>query len=71
MNNEIKICNKCDSINIKTIIPKIKQLDSTCDIKIGCCNFCTICRENAFLIKNGIPIIAKDEDSLIEKLKSK
>lgn len=70
MKNEIKICDKCEYININTIVPKIKQLDDTCDIKIGCCNFCGMCKTSAFLIKNGIPITAKNEDLLIEKLKS-
>ena len=70
MKNEIKICNNCKFINIKTIIPKIRQLDKDSEIKVGCCNFCSMCKESAFLIKNGIPLTAKDEDLLIEKLKS-
>lgn len=69
MKNEIKICDNCKYININTIVPKIRQLDEFCDIKIGCNKVCSMCKSGAYLIKNGIPITAKDEDGLIEKLK--
>lgn len=69
MKNEIRICDKCKFINIKKIVPKIKEIDPNCTIKIGCCNFCGMCKECAFAIKNGIPLTAKTEDLLIEKLK--
>lgn len=69
--NKIGICNKCKGVNYKSIIQKIKELDNTIQINIGCQNFCGIGRTKPFVILNHIPIIANNEDELLDKIKEK
>ncbi len=64
-----KICDKCKGTNTKTLIPKLKEIDSNAEIQIGCQNFCGIGRSKNFVIVNHTPIIALNEDELIEKVK--
>lgn len=71
MNNQFRICNKCKATNIKTLIPRLKQLDSEAEIVIGCQNFCGIGQTKSFVIVNHVPIIADNEDELIKKVKEK
>lgn len=65
----IKICDKCAATNIKTLIPKLKQLDTRIEIKLGCQNMCGVGRTKPFAIINSKSITAKTEDELIEKIK--
>lgn len=69
--NKIGICNKCNGVNYESIIQKIKELDNTIQINIGCQNFCGIGRTKPFVILNHIPIIANNEDELLDKIKEK
>lgn len=69
MNNEFRICDKCKATNVDTLMPRLKELDPNCDIKVGCQNFCGIGMTKSFAIVNNIPIIATNEDELIEKIK--
>ncbi len=68
--NQFRICNKCKAINSKSLISKLKELDDSAEIIIGCQNFCGIGRNKNFVIMNHIPIIADSEDELIEKIKT-
>lgn len=63
-----KICDKCKGTNIKTLVPKLKEMENA-EIEIGCQNFCGIGRSKPFVIVNHIPIIAESEDELIEKVR--
>ena len=65
----IKICDKCRGTNVETLVPRIKEILPDAEIQIGCQNFCGIGQTKAFLILNHKPIIAENEDELIEKLK--
>lgn len=69
MSNEFRICDRCKAINIKTLVPKLKQLDSRATIQIGCQNVCGIGKTKPFAIVNHIPIIAESEVGLIERIK--
>ena len=71
MSNEFRICDKCRGTNIRTLVPKLKEIDSEASIIIGCQNLCGIGRTKSFAIVNHIPIIAPNEDSLIEEIKKK
>ena len=55
-----KICDKCKGTNIKTLVPKLKEIDKNAKIEIGCQNFCGIGRDKCFVVVNHIPIIAKN-----------
>ena len=38
MINEFRICDRCKATNVNTLIPKLKEIDSACKIKVGCQN---------------------------------
>jgi uncharacterized protein YuzB (UPF0349 family) len=67
--NEFRICDKCKGTNIKTLVPRLKEIDKNADIKIGCQNFCGIGMTKSFAIVNMMPIVADNEDELIVKIK--
>lgn len=67
--NKFNICDKCRGTNIKTLISKLKKLDSNATINIGCQNVCGIGRTKPFVICNDRLIVADTEEELIEKVK--
>lgn len=69
MNNEFRICDRCKATNITSLVPKLKELDRDANIVIGCQNFCGIGRTKSFAIVNHIPVIAENEEQLIQKIK--
>lgn len=64
-----KVCDKCKAINIKTLVPKLKELVPNANIDIRCHNLCGIGRSKPFVIVNHIPIIANTEEELIDLVK--
>ena len=71
MNNEFRVCDKCKGTNIKTLIPKLKEMDANATIIVGCQNLCGIGRTKSFVVMNHIPIIADNEDMLILEIEKK
>lgn len=69
MHNEFRICDRCKATNVDTLIPRLKELDSDSKIKVGCQNFCGIGMKKSFAIVNNIPVIAENQDELIDKIK--
>ncbi|MGU3470590.1 DUF1450 domain-containing protein [Paenibacillus sp. D51F] len=67
--NDIRVCEKCNFMRLKTIIPKLQKLDPAADIKIGCKSYCGPCGKRAFVFINGRYIAAPTEDEVIEKVK--
>ena len=67
--NKIGICDKCKSINYRSIVKKIRQLDSNIRVIVGCQNMCGIGRKKPFVILNNKPIIGENEEDLIKKIK--
>lgn len=66
-----KLCDRCKGTNVKTLVPKLKELNPDAEIQIGCQNFCGIGRSKSFVIIDHMPIIAETEEQLIEKVKEK
>lgn len=66
--NKFKICDKCKATNVKTLVNRLKEIDSTADISIGCVSVCGIGRNKSFVILNDILITAENENELIEKV---
>lgn len=66
---KIKICDKCKSTNIKTLVPKLKDQFSIEKLEIGCINYCGIGRTKIVIIANNYPIIGDNEEDVINKLK--
>lgn len=69
MANDIRICDKCRHIRVKTMLPKLAQLIPEQDIRVGCKSYCGPCARKAFVFVNGRYITASTEDEAIEKAK--
>lgn len=67
--NQFRVCDKCKGTNINSLLPKLKEIDSTAEIIIGCQNFCGIGARKPFVICNHVPIVADTEEDLINKIK--
>lgn len=63
-----KVCDRCKGTNIKTLLPKLKELNQDAQIQVGCQNFCGIGRSKSFVIVDYIPIVAENENELLEKV---
>lgn len=67
--NEFKTCNKCSGFDSTELVEKLKKIDSTAKVMVGCQSMCAIGAKMPFVIVNGIPVMAKTIDELIEKVK--
>ena len=66
--NEFRICDRCKKTNVKS---RLQRLDPEANIIVGCQNLCGIGRMKSFAIVNHIPIIAQNEDALMDEIKKK
>lgn len=67
--NEFRICNKCKGFNSNELITKLKKIDESAKIIIGCQSMCAIGSKNPFVIVNGIPIVSDSIDLLVDRVK--
>lgn len=70
MANDIRICDKCKHIRIKTMLPKLQKLDPDAEIRVGCKSYCGPCAKKAFIFINGRYVTAPTEDDALEKAKT-
>ena len=66
---KISICDKCKFFNHKEIIKLLDETFENINYEIGCNNMCGVGRNNIVLFVNNKPVIAKNKDELIKKIR--
>ncbi|GAA4862492.1 DUF1450 domain-containing protein [Paenibacillus vulneris] len=67
MANDIRVCDKCKHMKMKTALPKLQKLAPDADIKVACKSYCGPCSRFAFIYINGRYVTGATEDEAIEK----
>ncbi len=65
--NDIRVCDKCKHMKMKSTISKLEKLVPDTEVRIGCKSYCGPCKKYAFVFVNGRYIKGATEDEAIEK----
>lgn len=66
--NDIRVCEKCKHIKLKTMVSKLQKMAPDAEIKIGCKSYCGPCGKRAFVFINGRYISAPTEEEVLAKV---
>lgn len=65
--NDIRVCDKCKHMRMKTAVSKIEKLAPGAEVRVGCKSYCGPCARYAFVFINGRYVKGATEDEAIEK----
>ncbi|KIL37248.1 hypothetical protein SD71_00575 [Cohnella kolymensis] len=65
--NDIRICDKCKHMRVKSMLSKLDKMSPGTEVKVGCKSYCGPCSRYAFVFVNGRYVTAPTEDEAIEK----
>ncbi|MDB5054074.1 MAG: hypothetical protein JWM44_2124 [Bacilli bacterium] len=67
--NDIRICDKCKHMKVKSMLAKIAVIAPDAEVKVACKSYCGPCSRFAFIYINGRYITGITEEEAIEKAK--
>jgi hypothetical protein len=65
--NDIRICDKCKHMKVKSMLSKIAAIAPEVEVTVACKSYCGPCSRFAFIYINGRYITGTTEDEAIEK----
>ncbi len=68
MANDIRVCDKCQHVRMKTLVPKLQKMAPDAEIKVGCKSYCGPCGKRAFVFINGRYVSAPTEAEVLGKI---